>query len=197
MHYTILTDNKTPFERSLTVKVESESIEGIWKEELVRLRGEVEIDGFRLGKAPLRIVESKVGRDAIWERVRELVSHKVVDEIVKGSEKKPLTPPKYDYGDTKPIEGEKDSDDGKAETEIETWEPGKTFEFSVTYHLPPPTSEEIERDLMRGAGKEVPMSDVPGIETPQPPTVIPPDPRSEIPGSGILPTDFDKPDGQE
>jgi FKBP-type peptidyl-prolyl cis-trans isomerase (trigger factor) len=177
MHYSILTDTQTPFERRLTIKVEPETIEDIWKEELVRLRGEIEVDGFRLGKAPLRIVEGKVGRDSIWERVREIVSNRVVEDIVRQSDKKPLTSPKYDFDEKDPEKGS---------TAIEVWEPEKTFEFSVTYFLPPPSPEDIERDLLRGAGREIPASEVPGIETPHPPSVIPPDPRTEIPGSGII-----------
>jgi FKBP-type peptidyl-prolyl cis-trans isomerase (trigger factor) len=177
MYYTILTDTQTPFERKLAIKVESESIEDIWKEELTRLRGEIEVDGFRLGKAPLRMVEGKVGREAIWERVRELVSHRVVEDIVRQSDKKPLTSPKYDFDEI---------DTEKGSPVIEVWKLGKTFEFSVTYFLPPPSPEEIERDLLRGAGREAPTSETPGIETPQPPSVIPPDPRTEIPGSGII-----------
>lgn len=45
MHYELITDNKTPFERKLTIKVKSDSIDEVWKEGLSRLSHEVEVKG--------------------------------------------------------------------------------------------------------------------------------------------------------
>ena len=73
---------------------------------------------------------------------------------------------------------------------------GEAMEFTMTYPLPPPSPEEIERDLMRRAGAD--EIEKPGAgEGPQSTATAPGDPRSVIPGSGTgkahPTTDFDTP----
>src|SRR3972149_5216238 len=93
MKYEITSDKSTPVERKLEVSVHSESLTEIWREELEKIKREVEVPGFRLGKAPMSIVEGRVGRIKIWEAVQETAKSRVIQEIVGQAEVKPLTPP--------------------------------------------------------------------------------------------------------
>jgi FKBP-type peptidyl-prolyl cis-trans isomerase (trigger factor) len=180
MNFEIVTDERTPIERKLRIRVESETVSDAWKQELKRLAGEVEVPGFRKGKAPSSVVENRVGREAIWKKVRQDVAHGVMRILLRDAKPEPLAPPKYDFTPSK-------QETGESEDQIDAddiWEPGQTFKFKATYLLPPPTPEEIEVDLLKGHGIEEPEVSEPGMEVPKPPDVTPPDPRSDIPGSG-------------
>lgn len=176
MNYEIITDNRTPIERKVTVRVVSDSVEEVWVEELGRSARETEIPGFRKSKAPGKVVEGHVGRDVIWERVRGEVSRQVTNEIIRDEDPSPLAPPDIEFGDSGGENTIKSS---------QIWKPGDSLEFIITYLLPPPTPEDIEKDLLRGAGAEIPGTSEPGIKPPSNAGTNPPDPRSEIPGSGI------------
>lgn len=181
MNIEIISDERTPIERRLLLRVDSESIEQLWDEELTRASREAKIDGFRQGKAPKHLVERHIGRSGIWDGVREKLIHEVESEIIRSASPGPLAPPKTEI---KP----------KADCDADTWiwEPGQSVELTITYLLLPPTPEEIERDLMRGIGSErrAPKESAP----PQGPSseTLPPDPRAEIPGSGV-PVDPSRP----
>jgi len=58
MNYEIISDEKTPIERTIRLKVVPQYIMDFWKKELKRVSGEVQIPGFRKGKAPLKVVEN-------------------------------------------------------------------------------------------------------------------------------------------
>jgi len=130
MHYEIISDEKTPIERTIRLKVLPEYVADFWKKELKRVSGEAQIPGFRKGKAPSKVVENHVGREEIWKQVRDDVAWAVVDEIVNQADKKPLVPPELDFDDVGDDTG--------------VWKPGESLEFTMKYFLPPPTPEEIE-----------------------------------------------------
>ena len=175
MKYEITSDKSTPVERKLEVSVHSESLTEIWREELEKIKREVEVPGFRLGKAPMSIVEGRVGRIKIWEAVQETAKSRVIQEIVGQAEVKPLTPPKAEVVE----EGDEDDSDYL----------DKPLNIKVTYFLPPPTPEEIERDLAR-RGKSLSPEHISPKDTVNPATGLPPDPRSVVPGAGIPPSPF-------
>jgi hypothetical protein len=173
MRYEIVEDERTPVERRLHLRVDAESVEAIWRDELRRLARETAVPGFRPGKAPLNLVERRLGREAVWTRVREAVVERVLGDLLAAASPAPLAPPTVEYGQG-----------GDESGEESCWEAGETFEFRASYLLPPPSPEEIERELMRGRGAEsgerVAGQGGPASQGP----IIPPDPRSLIPGSG-------------
>jgi len=181
MDFEIVEEERTPIERRLFVRVESDSVEEIWDEEVLNLAEEAMIPGFRAGRAPLYLVENYVGKEDIWRRVREAIAGRVVRVLLAHASPPPLAPPSVDFREEPKGDGE--------ETEGGAWEPGQALEFTVSYLLPPPTPEEIERDLIRGSAWEEPDEVDPWVEAPGTPSTIPPDPRSVIPGSGILSDD--------
>ena len=187
MKYEIIEDERNPVERKIMIRVEPDSVQKVWKGEVARLAGETTLPGFRQGKAPHHLVERHVGRDVIWERVRDEAARLALGEILTDAEPAPLAPPKIKFDDKPDDEPKDEAGNEGSEEKTPAWEPGQPLEFTATYLLPPPTPEEIERDLMRGTGLEKPHADAPepGIEAPKPPSTTPPDPRSEIPGSGF------------
>jgi len=176
MKFEIIYDDKTPIERRITVRVDSDSVEKVWREEVGKIGREVGVPGFRKGKAPARVVEGHVGRAAIWERVRDEVSRQVTNEIIRDADPAPLAPPTIEYGD---------SNDENTIESSKIWKPGDVLEVVITYLFPPPTPEDIERNLIKGIGAEIPDPLKPVIEGATPPGTNPPDPRAQIPGSGL------------
>jgi len=90
MNYEIFSDERTPGERVIKVRVAGESVGEVWAEEVGRLASDVMITGFRKGKAPPGVVERHVGRESIWRNVREVVASRVSGEIFRDVEPKPL-----------------------------------------------------------------------------------------------------------
>ena len=167
MRYEIVSDDRTPIERRVRVRVAPESVEEVWLEEVGRLERDVMIPGFRKGKAPRRVVERHVGRESIWRTVREMVASRASGEILRDAEPKPLAPPTFDFGDEEDRSGsESEQEDvprplGASELESEatrgsesqregesllesatkqkpvSWREGEAMEFTMIYPLPP------------------------------------------------------------
>jgi len=173
MKYEILSDERMPGERVIKVRVAAESVEGVWAEEVGRLAKDVSVPGFRKGKAPLGVVERHVGRESIWHNVREVVAGQVSGEMLRDAEPKPIAPPTFSYGDE------------EEEDEAANWEKGMPMVCVITYLLPPPSPEEIERDLLRKSGVGDDESKPTSEEIHKTSDTMPTDPRSVIPGSGI------------
>jgi len=173
----IVSEERTPFECKVVIRIEAESVQEVWDEEVSRLADEMMVPGFRIGRAPAFLVVNRVGREEIWRTVREIAARRALSVLLRDADPPPLTPPSVDFGE----EPEQEDD----EAENGDWEPGQALEFTATYLLPPPTPEEIERDLMRGIGGEVVSPDIEETWWDTEPPTMPPDPRASIPGSGI------------
>ena len=61
-----------------------------------RIAGRVNIPGFRKGKAPRKIVENFVGKEAILQEAFEAVAQKAFDEALKEQDMEPVTRPEID-----------------------------------------------------------------------------------------------------
>ncbi|MGI8426182.1 MAG: trigger factor [Actinomycetota bacterium] len=60
---------ESPTKRKLTVAVSPEEVEPVYQAALKRLAREVKIPGFRPGKAPKAVIESRIGKDTIKDEV--------------------------------------------------------------------------------------------------------------------------------
>jgi len=90
---------------SIKITLSWKIVEPIYKKTVSKFAKNVKAEGFRVGKAPLAIVEQKVGLEAIIDQVlRELLPEAYEAEIKK-SGKKPITTPEFN-----PISLEKNKD---------------------------------------------------------------------------------------
>jgi trigger factor len=80
-------------EYELTVTVPAETLAKQRRHILENLAAQVEISGFRKGKAPLEMVESKIGRDRISREILESVLPHSLIEALKEEKLMPITDP--------------------------------------------------------------------------------------------------------
>jgi len=66
----------------ITGEVTSEKLEGYRKKAVIRLAGEIKIDGFRDGKAPESVLKAKVGDAVILEEMAEMAIQDAYPEII-------------------------------------------------------------------------------------------------------------------
>ena len=83
-------------EVTLTIEVEQEKLENATDGAAKRIAGRVNIPGFRKGKAPRKIVENFVGKEAILQEAFEAVAQKSFDEALKEQDMEPVTRPEID-----------------------------------------------------------------------------------------------------
>ena len=83
-------------EVTLTIEVEQEKLENATAGAAKRIAGRVNIPGFRKGKAPRKIVENFVGKEAILQEAFEAVAQKAFDEALKEQDMEPVTRPEID-----------------------------------------------------------------------------------------------------
>ena len=83
-------------EVTLTIEVEQEKLENATEGAAKRIAGRVNIPGFRKGKAPRKIVENFVGKEAILQEAFEAVAQKAFDEALKEQDMEPVTRPEID-----------------------------------------------------------------------------------------------------
>ncbi len=69
--------------RRMTVAVPEERISGAVKQRLVSMQRRVRIDGFRPGKAPLPVVQSRFGRQVREEVISEVLSTTLVEALAQ------------------------------------------------------------------------------------------------------------------
>lgn len=90
---------------SVKITLSWKNVEPVYKKTVTKFAKDVKAEGFRVGKAPLAIVEQKIGLDKIIDQVlRELLPEAYEQEIKKG-DKKPITTPEFN-----PISLEKNKD---------------------------------------------------------------------------------------
>ena len=83
-------------EVTLTIEVDQDKLEQATDGAAKRLAGRVNIPGFRKGKAPRKIVENFVGKEAILQEAFESVAQKAFDEALTEQNMEPVTRPEID-----------------------------------------------------------------------------------------------------
>ncbi|MBI3573595.1 hypothetical protein HY090_00925 [Candidatus Kaiserbacteria bacterium] len=79
-------------EVSITGVVPKETIEKAREKTLARIQREIELPGFRKGKAPLDRVREYVGEKALWKEAAESALRESLEEILKEHEVMPMMP---------------------------------------------------------------------------------------------------------
>lgn len=90
---------------SVKITFEWKIVEPIYKKTVNQFAKNIKAEGFRVGKAPLAIVEQKVGLETIIDQVLRDLLPKAYEEAIKKSGKKPITSPEFN-----PISLEKNKD---------------------------------------------------------------------------------------
>ena len=83
-------------EVTLTIAVEQDKLEKASEGAAKRISGRVSIPGFRKGKAPRRIVENFVGKDAILQEAFEEIAQDAFEEALTQQNMEPVTRPEID-----------------------------------------------------------------------------------------------------
>ena len=83
-------------EVTLTIAVEQDKLEKASEGAAKRISGRVSIPGFRKGKAPRRIVENFVGKDAILQEAFEGIAKDAFEEALTQQNMEPVTRPEID-----------------------------------------------------------------------------------------------------
>jgi len=93
---------KTKLERiernevALEIEVEADRLEQAMQKAYRKIVTKVNIPGFRKGKAPRRVLEAYLGKEALFEDALEEVIPEAYDEAVKETEIEPVSQPKID-----------------------------------------------------------------------------------------------------
>ncbi len=93
---------KTKLERletnevALEIEVDSDKIEQAMGKAYRKVVGQVRIPGFRQGKAPRKVLEAFVGKEALMEEALEEVLPEAYEQAVKETEIEPVSQPKID-----------------------------------------------------------------------------------------------------
>lgn len=89
---TTLTD-AGPYERTLTVRLDSEELSGAKAAAARRLSADLKIKGFRPGKAPVSLVESTVGKERLQSEALEEALPEIVGNALSEADLVPATVP--------------------------------------------------------------------------------------------------------
>lgn len=90
---------------SVKITLSWKSVEPVYKKTVAKFAKDVKAEGFRVGKAPLAIVEQKVGLDKIIDQVLRELLPEAYEQEIKKSDKKPITTPEFN-----PLSLEKNKD---------------------------------------------------------------------------------------
>ena len=97
---------KKGLEREFKVTVPSKDITDKLNGSLLQISKDVEIEGFRKGKAPLNIVKQRFGQNALNQTLDELIQS-TTNEVIRKNNLKPAIKPKVDvknFGEDKGLE---------------------------------------------------------------------------------------------
>lgn len=83
-------------EVTLTIEVEQAKLEKATDGAAKRISGRINIPGFRKGKAPRKIVENFVGKDAILQEAFEGVAQQAFEDALTEQDMEPVTRPEID-----------------------------------------------------------------------------------------------------
>lgn len=89
----------------LTLKITWDKAKQAYDSSLKKAAQKIKIKGFRQGKIPLKLVESKIGQPALIEKTLELILPSAYQQLIIKEKKQPLTQPQIT---PKSIEWEKD-----------------------------------------------------------------------------------------
>ena len=81
---------------TLTIEVEAAKVEKAEDQACKRLANRVSIPGFRKGKAPRKIVERHVGKDAVMQEAFDIIAPKAFQEALDEQKIEPVTRPNID-----------------------------------------------------------------------------------------------------
>ena len=96
--------NAGPFERIVTLTIDSDAIEAAKKTAARRLAADVRIKGFRSGKAPMKVIESAVGAETLRREAIDDALPGVLGEAIEETGLEPAVTPR--------LESIRDRDDG-------------------------------------------------------------------------------------
>lgn len=85
---------KNTFEIAVTVPWKT--IKKAYDENFERAVGEVEVEGFRKGKAPRSVAEKNISKDAVYQKSIESLMPRIYEEVVKKEDLKPAVSPKIE-----------------------------------------------------------------------------------------------------
>lgn len=134
----ITKENNKDLNYKIEFEIKAEDINKKYQEELKKYQGQVEIKGFRKGKAPLNIVEQKYGA-ALKSDVINQMTQDAVSKIIKDKNLKPAEKPKVS------IDFEK-NDDLKGTVEFEVLPTIPDIDFSKI-EIEKPEIELDEKDV--------------------------------------------------
>ena len=83
-------------EVTLTIEVDQDKLEKATDSAAKRISGRVNIPGFRKGKAPRRIVENFVGKEAILQEAFERLAQQAFEDALTEQDMEPVTRPEID-----------------------------------------------------------------------------------------------------
>ena len=136
----VTTENIENQQVVLTIEEDAAELDKALKRAVKRISNEVSIPGFRKGKAPRKIVERHVGKDALMEEAFGLLAPKAFDNALEQEKIVPVSRPK---------------------TEVVTLEEGKNVVFKVTVTPEPEVKLgqykglEIEKDKAEVSDEDV------------------------------------------
>ena len=81
---------------TLTIEVPAKEVTKGIAQAVKRIAGQVNIPGFRKGKAPRRILEMNFGKDAILEEAFELLAGRAYNEALREQEFVPVSEPEIE-----------------------------------------------------------------------------------------------------
>ena len=136
----VTTENIENQQVVLTIEEDAAELDKALKRAVKRISNQVSIPGFRKGKAPRKIVERHVGKDALMEEAFGLLAPKAFDNALEQEKIVPVSRPK---------------------TEVVTLEEGKNVVFKVTVTPEPEVKLgqykglEIEKDKAEVSDEDV------------------------------------------
>ncbi|ERL25221.1 trigger factor [Mitsuokella sp. oral taxon 131] len=143
---------------TLTIEVEAAELGKAVERAAKQLAGRVNIPGFRRGKAPRKIVERHVGRDALMQEAFDLIAPKAFGEALDDQKIEPVTRPDIDIIT---LEEGKDLVFKAAVTPRPEVHLGEYKGISVPKEEAKVTDEEVEQRLKTFQDRQSTMVDVP------------------------------------
>jgi len=116
-----------PVKYKMRIRIEAGVLAKEFEKALGELSRNVEIPGFRLGKAPEKVVERHIGSDEIWRMARDAASYEAFSSALKAKKKSALGEPRFEHKD---YLGDGD------------------YEFEVVFHTEPPSPQELVKRAM-------------------------------------------------
>lgn len=78
---------------TLTIDVTAEEVQKGFKEAVARIAGQINLKGFRKGKAPRKVLEMYIGKEGVASEAEDVVMHKVLNDALRENKLVPVTTP--------------------------------------------------------------------------------------------------------